>query len=67
MDLLTIAKFGLIPLALASVASVLFLGLHNMAKGGSPQRSQILMRWRIFLQLIAFVLVLGTVALMHQG
>lgn len=67
MDFVTIAKFALIPLALASVAAVLFLGLHNMAKGGSPERSQKLMRWRVFLQFVAFVLVLGTIALMHQG
>lgn len=67
MDLVTIAKYVVVPLALAAVAAVLILGLTNMARGGSPQRSQTLMRWRIGLQFVAFVLVLGTIALMYQG
>jgi hypothetical protein len=50
----------LAPLALAAVALALFLGLFNLARGGSPQRSQVLMRWRIGLQLVAIVVVMAT-------
>lgn len=46
--------------ALASVAIVLFMGLKNLATGGSPNLSQKLMRMRILLQAIAIgVLLLG--------
>ncbi|HSI39334.1 MAG TPA: twin transmembrane helix small protein [Xanthobacteraceae bacterium] len=65
--MLTVAQLVLIPLALGAVALVLILGLANMARGGSPQRSQLLMRWRIGLQFVAFCLVLATVYFMHQG
>jgi hypothetical protein len=34
-------------LALGAVAVVLLLGLANMMKGGSANRSQQLMRWRV--------------------
>ncbi len=67
MDLLTIAKFGILPLALGAVAVVLILGLANMARGGSPQRSQKLMQWRVGLQAVALVFVLLTIFLMHRG
>jgi hypothetical protein len=43
-------NYVLLPVALASVAVVLVLGLVNMMKGGSAQRSQSLMRWRVLLQ-----------------
>lgn len=49
-----------IPLALAAVAGVLFLGLFNLATGGSPQRSQRLMQMRILFQFIAIVLIMAT-------
>lgn len=42
---------------LIAVASVLGLGVLNMARGGTPQRSQTLMRWRVGLQATALVLV----------
>ena len=45
-------------LALAAVFVVLVLGLWNMMRGGSPNRSQSLMRWRVGLQFLAIVLVL---------
>ncbi|WP_375572732.1 twin transmembrane helix small protein [Ahrensia marina] len=45
-------------LALASVAVVLFLGLANLMRGGSSNRSQQLMRWRVILQAIAIVVVM---------
>jgi hypothetical protein len=45
-------------LALGAVAVVLFLGLANMMRGGSANRSQQLMRWRVVLQGIAIVVVM---------
>ena len=50
-----------IPIALAAVGTVLLLGLWNMMRGGSPNRSQMLMRWRIVLQFIAICLVMAAV------
>ena len=57
----------LIPIALASVAAVLLMGLFNMMRGGNPNRSQTLMRWRVFLQFIAIVLAMLTIWVMGQG
>jgi uncharacterized BrkB/YihY/UPF0761 family membrane protein len=48
----------LVPLALLAVVIVLGLGLLNMARGGSPQRSQEFMRWRVILQLVALIVVM---------
>ena len=39
--------------AVLAVAVVLVLGLVNMLRGGSANRSQILMRWRVGLQALA--------------
>lgn len=51
-----LALYG-VPLALAAVVVVLFLGLFNMMRGGSPNRSQTFMRWRVILQFGAVVLI----------
>jgi hypothetical protein len=51
----------LVPLALAAVALVLLLGLWNMMRGGSPNLSQTLMRWRVVLQFIALCLVMAAI------
>ncbi len=67
MDLLFVAKFLVLPVALGAVAVVLILGLANMARGGSPQRSQKLMQWRVLLQAVALCVVLATIILMSQG
>jgi hypothetical protein len=48
-----------IPIALGAVAIVLLLGLANMLRGGSPNTSQLLMRWRVILQFIALCLVVA--------
>lgn len=45
-------------LAAAVVAVVLVLGLVNMMRGGSPQRSQKLMRMRVGLQFAAIVVIM---------
>ena len=51
----------ILPVAVASVALVLLLGLVNMMRGGSPDRSQKLMRWRVLLQFVAIVITMLTV------
>jgi hypothetical protein len=51
----------LVPIAVAAVALVLVLGLVNMMRGGSPNRSQKLMRARVLLQFIAIIVIMGVV------
>ena len=48
----------LLPIALAAVSLVLLLGLINMMRGGSPNRSQKLMRLRVLLQFVAIVIAM---------
>jgi hypothetical protein len=48
----------LLPIAVAAVALVLLLGLINMMRGGSPSRSQNLMRLRVLLQFVAIVITM---------
>ncbi|MBB5045297.1 NADH:ubiquinone oxidoreductase subunit 6 (subunit J) [Rhodopseudomonas rhenobacensis] len=48
----------LLPVAVGAVAIVLLLGLVNMMRGGSPNRSQTLMRWRVLLQFVAIVITM---------
>ena len=48
----------LVPLAIIAVAAVLVLGLINMMRGGSPNRSQNLMRMRVLLQFIAIIIAM---------
>jgi Hypoxia induced protein conserved region len=50
-----------LPIAVAAVAIVLLLGLVNMLRGGSPNRSQNLMRLRVLLQFIAIVITMVVV------
>jgi uncharacterized membrane protein len=56
----------LLPLAVAAVVLVLLLGLLNMMRGGSPNRSQNLMRWRVVLQFVAIVITMLTVWVMGR-
>jgi uncharacterized membrane protein len=51
----------LLPIAVGAVALVLLMGLVNMMKGGSPNRSQSLMRLRVLLQFIAIIITMVTV------
>jgi hypothetical protein len=48
----------ILPIAVGAVALVLLLGLLNMMRGGSPNRSQTLMRWRVALQFVAIVITM---------
>jgi hypothetical protein len=53
-----VLAYVIVPIALGAVALVLLLGLTNMMRGGSPWRSQKLMRLRVLLQFVAIVIVL---------
>lgn len=55
---------SLVPLALIAVAVVLLLGLYNMLRGGSANKSQKLMRMRVILQFVAIVLIMGSLYVM---
>ena len=55
-----------LPIGVAAVAVVLLLGLVNMMRGGSPSRSQNLMRLRVLLQFIVVVIVMFTVWVMGK-
>jgi len=50
-----------VPIAIGAVAVVLLLGLIHMMRGGSPNRSQQLMRLRVLLQFVAIVGIMFTV------
>ena len=56
----------IVPVAIGAVAVVLVLGLYNMLRGGSPNLSQTLMRWRVGLQFVAIVIIMITVWVMHR-
>lgn len=47
-----------LPIAVGAVALVLLLGLINMMRGGSPDRSQRLMRLRVLLQFVAIIVAM---------
>ena len=55
------STYALVPIAVLIVAVVLVLGLANMMRGGSPQRSQQLMRLRVLMQFIALVVIMFTI------
>lgn len=55
-----------VPIAVGAVAVVLLLGLINMMRGGSPNRSQQLMRLRVMLQFVAIAVIMFTVWLMFK-
>jgi len=59
--------FVLIPVAVLAVAGVLALGVFNMAKGGSPERSQKLMQMRVLLQLVAIVVIMAALYFASRG
>lgn len=56
----------LVPVAVASVATVLVMGLVNMMRGGSPNLSQKLMRMRVVLQFVAIILTMVTIWMLGQ-
>lgn len=48
----------ILPVVLAAVVIVLLIGVVNMARNGSSERSQVLMRWRVGLQFLAIVIMM---------
>jgi hypothetical protein len=56
----------LVILALAAVSMVLLAGLWNMLRGRNPNMSQKLMRWRVGLQFLAIVIMMGLVYLLRS-
>ncbi len=50
---------AMVGVAVGAVAIVLLLGLFNMLRGGSPNKSQNLMRLRVVLQFAAIVIIMG--------
>jgi hypothetical protein len=55
-----------VPAAIVAVAIVLVLGLVNMMRGGSPNRSQKLMRMRVLLQFVAIVVIMAAIWVMGK-
>jgi heme/copper-type cytochrome/quinol oxidase subunit 4 len=55
-----------VPAAILAVAVVLVLGLVNMMRGGSPNRSQKLMRMRVLLQFVAIIVIMATIWIMQK-
>ncbi len=53
-------------IAVGAVLVVLLLGLWNMMKGGSPNRSQALMRWRVMLQFGAIIVLMAALWLAQR-
>ncbi len=45
--------------AVGAVVLVLLAGFVNMMRGGSPNLSQKLMRWRVGLQFFAILVIIG--------
>ncbi|MCE3256720.1 MAG: hypothetical protein K0Q64_803 [Nitrobacter vulgaris] len=56
----------LVPVAVASVATVLVMGLVNMMRGGNPNLSQKLMRMRVVLQFVAIIITMVTIWMLGQ-
>jgi hypothetical protein len=50
---------ALVGVAVFGVFAVLIAGLVNMLRGGSASTSQTLMRWRVGLQFIAIIIIIG--------
>lgn len=48
-----------VTVALGAVAVALLLGLFNMMRGGAANQSQKLMRWRVGLQFLAIIVIMG--------
>jgi hypothetical protein len=49
----------MVGIGIGAVTIVLLLGLINMLRGGNPNRSQRLMRWRVGLQFAVIVIIIG--------
>ena len=57
----------LVGLAMLGTVGVLFVGLIGLARGNEDRgRSNMLMKWRVALQLVALVLFVALISLMRQ-
>ena len=54
-------------IAVVAVFCVLLAGLWNMMRGGSPNRSQSLMRWRVILQFAAIIIMMLGLWITHRN
>lgn len=52
---------AMVPFAIGAVAIVLLAGFVNMFRGGNPNLSQRLMRWRVGLQFLAIVIIMAAI------
>jgi hypothetical protein len=52
-------------IAIGAVVVVLFAGFANMLRGGNPDLSQKLMRWRVGLQFVAIIVIIGILWFRH--
>jgi hypothetical protein len=57
---------ALVPIAVATVAVILLLGLWNMMRGGSSSTSQNMMRARVIAQFFAIVLIMAALWFMGR-
>ncbi|MBN9673217.1 twin transmembrane helix small protein [Roseibium aggregatum] len=57
----------LIPVGMAAIVVVLLLGIWNLFRNGPANRSQMLMRWRVGLQFLVIVLVMGGLYFFGNG
>ncbi len=57
---------GLTGAIIVAVAVVLVLGVINMMRGTSPNRSQTLMRWRVMLQFAAIIVMMAALYLSQR-
>ncbi len=55
----------LLIIAVAATALAVLAGFANMIRGGNPGRSQMLMRWRVGLQLVALLVALAILFFKH--
>ena len=51
----------LVPVAIGAVCIALLLGLYNMMRGGPANRSQQFMCWRVILQFLAVIVIMGAI------
>lgn len=58
---MTAALYYLTFVASLAVLIVLIMGLYTLLRGDTPNLSQKLMRWRIGLQFLAIVVIMGYV------
>jgi len=62
---MTTILIGLVALALLATLGVLLAGLLTFARGGTPARSNMWMRYRIVAQAVALVLFLLLLAMLR--